>query len=43
MPWSGTFANSTEQPLGTYTIISEGTSEIQRLIIASAISGLHIK
>ena len=29
-------------PSGTYTIF-EGTSEIQRLIIARAISGVHIR
>ena len=31
-----------ERLFGTYTIF-EGTSEIQRLVIARAISGIHIK
>jgi alkylation response protein AidB-like acyl-CoA dehydrogenase len=31
-----------ERVVGTYTIF-EGTSEIQRLIIARAISGVHIQ
>jgi hypothetical protein len=41
-PWSETCANASEHPFGNYTIF-EGTSEIQRLIIARAISGLHIQ
>jgi alkylation response protein AidB-like acyl-CoA dehydrogenase len=34
-------AGSVRKPARTYTIF-EGTSEIQRLVIARAISGIHI-
>ena len=30
-----------EHPFGSYTIF-EGTSEVQRLVIARAVSGIHI-
>jgi hypothetical protein len=40
--WSGDVKDGCEHPFGTYTIL-EGSSEIQRLVIARAGSGLHIQ
>jgi hypothetical protein len=37
-----TFPDVSEQAFGNYTLF-EGTSEIQRLVISRALSGLHIR
>ncbi len=42
IPGQRTFPNARERAFGNYTLF-EGTSEIQRLVISRAVSGLHIR
>ncbi len=42
VPGQGTYTDVGERQFGIYTLF-EGTSEIQRLVISRAISGLHIR